>query len=925
MLAGEARRRPRTSRASATAAVGFDGKFSQRVFVRSQTPVPPRGPGGTLSRPASAARPGVATGEPRRHAVHRVAGVGDQRLVPGIEVRERDVPDALLRADQRDHLGLGIELDAEPPPVPVGDRPAELGRADVARVPVRRRVARPPRASPRRRARASGGPDRPRRARSRRRPPRAWRRACGRASANRYGGSVSIRLATLTRRPRARRATRRRSWPRRRAPAGRSRCTWSSARSTMTVPPGKRTSARSPGRARPRSRRRARRTRPCRRPSSRPSRAPRRGADGAVVDRRRTPRSSSRGSGRRARSEGRAIGTSTSAGSSLDEQHEVRVAHRDGGRLEGPAVDLERLGEERLAGGTGHRDLRRARTRAGPIPTVTGSTTPSADVEREVLRAVARTDAELRRRRVAALEHELAEAADPVAAHLGERAVRVAVVHEEVRRRRPPRVTRITPSAPTPECRSQSGGDERLRQRPGVLEVLEHDEVVPGAVVLPDPELSHRSPTRQVRRQVLDERRRAVRSRLEPADPRVSPEPRELPARERLRALHGRRDRLLEGSSPARCRANSAYPMAWLEVSQPPKPARDEPSDLVEPARVEHASDPRVSMRSRGPSRGIAMPDGPHARRAGYRSHAPGEARERPAGELGHLERPDRPPDVGRLDLRGRGRVELGEARVQPRSPRPTAASRFELAARVRVGRAGTRGRRRPPGSTAPSRRRAGRAARGRGSRRSPRARAPGNARDGERLGRLGDVDQVVRDRERAARGSASPSRRPSPGRRASSRPRRSRRRAVPRLRAPASVLPEAVGPTSARSGGAAPDPSRRGHQPTAAGSRTGSPSRWCGWRPTIRASRNVPGAMRRRRGARPGSSASGPATPPLRPVPLDEHLDGRADLLAHPLERDRLLERDQPVEPLLDDVLRELVRPSSAARVPGRGEYWNV
>src|SRR5207344_2451343 len=48
--------------------------------------------------------------------------------------------DPLLRADHRHDLGLGVELDAEPAAVPRRHRPTELGRAVVARIPVRRGI-----------------------------------------------------------------------------------------------------------------------------------------------------------------------------------------------------------------------------------------------------------------------------------------------------------------------------------------------------------------------------------------------------------------------------------------------------------------------------------------------------------------------------------------------------------------------------------------------------------------------------------------------------------------------------------------------------------------------------------------------------------------------------------------------------------------
>ena len=53
----------------------------------------------------------------------------------------------------------------------------------------------------------------------------------------------------------------------------------------------------------------------------------------------------------------------------------------------------------------------------------------------------------------------------------------------------------------------------------------------------------------------------------------------------------------------------------------------------------------------------------------------------------------------------------------------------------------------------------------------------------------------------------------------------------------------------------------------------------------------------------RPGSALR----PTLAADTLDQHLDRRAHLLAHPFERDRFLERDEALEPLLDDGLVEL------------------
>jgi hypothetical protein len=78
----------------------------------------------------------VAVGDHDRVGVNRVGGVGDEHRVPRLEEREHQVGQALLRADGRDRLGLGIELDPEAVAVPGGDRDAEPADAARCRVPV---------------------------------------------------------------------------------------------------------------------------------------------------------------------------------------------------------------------------------------------------------------------------------------------------------------------------------------------------------------------------------------------------------------------------------------------------------------------------------------------------------------------------------------------------------------------------------------------------------------------------------------------------------------------------------------------------------------------------------------------------------------------------------------------------------------------
>ena len=118
--------------------------------------------------------------------------------------------------------------------------------------------------------------------------------------------------------------------------------------------------------------------------------------------------------------------------------------------------------------------------------------------------------------------------------------------------------------------------------------------------------------------------------------------------------------------------------------------------------------------------------------------------------------------------------------------------------------------------------------------------------------------------------------------------------------RSAASVLPDAVGPTRARNGST---------PQTSAGAGTTSPDevvrRGVGdasgdERPGLERSLEVhdPVGPRARLGRRPAS-----------PGALDEHLGLRADLRARLLERDPLLQRHEPLEPLLHDLLGKLVR----------------
>ena len=82
---------------------------------------------------------------PRKHGADAVDGVGrigHQRDVAGIQEAERRVADAFLGTDQRQHLGVRVQLDAEAVVVPLGDGPPHFRKAVGLRVAVVGRVLR---------------------------------------------------------------------------------------------------------------------------------------------------------------------------------------------------------------------------------------------------------------------------------------------------------------------------------------------------------------------------------------------------------------------------------------------------------------------------------------------------------------------------------------------------------------------------------------------------------------------------------------------------------------------------------------------------------------------------------------------------------------------------------------------------------------
>ena len=72
-----------------------------------------------------------ASGEAGTDGIDRVTGARDQHDVPRIDKCERNMPDAFLRADQRENFVRRVESDVEPPLVPIGDGLSERQHAFI--------------------------------------------------------------------------------------------------------------------------------------------------------------------------------------------------------------------------------------------------------------------------------------------------------------------------------------------------------------------------------------------------------------------------------------------------------------------------------------------------------------------------------------------------------------------------------------------------------------------------------------------------------------------------------------------------------------------------------------------------------------------------------------------------------------------------
>ena len=189
------------STAALEQAVGHHGagRVVRVVQVEEPRAAPPRrrrsrrGPARSRARARSGISTASAPDEERPARVDRVAGVRRQRDAVGVEEGEVQVEHALLRAERRDDLGLGVERDAEAALVEARVRLAQLRSAAVRRVLVRAGVGRRgASASITTRGVGVSGSPMPRLITS---TPAAFFSLIFRSSsANRYGGSRSSRL-----------------------------------------------------------------------------------------------------------------------------------------------------------------------------------------------------------------------------------------------------------------------------------------------------------------------------------------------------------------------------------------------------------------------------------------------------------------------------------------------------------------------------------------------------------------------------------------------------------------------------------------------------------------------------------------------------------------------------------------------------------
>ena len=357
----------------------------------------------------------------------------------------------------------------------------------------------------------------------------------------------------------------------------------------------------------------------------------------------------------------------------------------------------------------------------------------------------------------------------------------------------------MSPSAPMPTVAVAEPGDGLGRER-GVpaVEREADEEVVPGGVELGEVEQRSCAVGRDGR-DVCSQSARTTRGEVvgisrgaDPADPRVAPEPDPLAAGELPGAANrpGRRPRSSVGISPVEVGQDLLVPDRLRRgARQPPDPCRKSSEESSTTGR--RGRGPRRRGRRRASRRtgrrcaGRARPAGSHTptrptSNAGgpySASPAPNDENGRPVVSITSSARTIRRRVPG-LDARRRERVGRGEPVVGARPARRRSRSRAR-ARRAPRGRAAGRVKpvdHRPhvqPGPADEQRPPAARLDVG------DRGRAPRSAssRTDHSSRRIGDVDEMVRNRGALGAATAWRCRCPCPGTPASSRARRSRRR----------------------------------------------------------------------------------------------------------------------------------------------------
>src|SRR5438105_11930594 len=177
------------------------------------------------------------------------------------------------------------------------------------------------------------------------------------------------------------------------------------------------------------------------------------------------------------------------------------------------------------------------------------------------------------------------------------------------------RVMRMTPSAPTPRWRSQiaatSAGSRGRRSS--------RSSITTKSLPVPWTFENRSSSIGQILQHLVDDRARTPRAGAEPAHPRVLPEPRALPSRERPGASFRGGDRLVERAPTREMSRPRTVPDGLIGGEPFPQPASHERLHLLEEPADEHLPNPgrdpfverlavEVDAGDAGPLRRIVVP-----------------------------------------------------------------------------------------------------------------------------------------------------------------------------------------------------------------------------------------------------------------------------------------------------------------------------